>query len=141
MKKFKFTISGNQYDVQINDIEDNIADVEVNGTQYKVEIHQEVKKIAKTPRLVRKPVQKTPGEGEIQKRSSKAKAIKAPLPGTILSIAVKEGDTVTKGQTLMVMEAMKMENSINAEADGTVTAIKVSAGQSVLQDDVLVEIA
>ncbi|GET21735.1 MULTISPECIES: biotin/lipoyl-containing protein [Prolixibacter] len=141
MKKFKFTISGNQYDVQINDIEDNIADLEVNGTQYKVEIHQEAKKIAKTPKLVRKPVQKAPGEGEIQKRSSKAKAIKAPLPGTILSIAVKEGDTVTKGQTLMVMEAMKMENSIMAEADGTVAAIKVSAGQSVLQDDVLVEIA
>lgn len=141
MKKFKFTISGNQYDVQINDIEDNIADLEVNGTQYKVEIHQEVKKIAKTPKLVRKPVQKAPGEGEIQKKSAKAKAIKAPLPGTILSIAAKEGDTVTKGQTLMVMEAMKMENSIMAEADGTVAAIKVSAGQSVLQDDVLVEIA
>lgn len=140
MKKFKFTISGNQYDVQINDIEDNIADLEVNGTQYKVEIHQEVKR-NKTPKLVRKPVQKAPGEGEIQKRSSKAKAIKAPLPGTILSIAVKEGDTVTKGQTLMVMEAMKMENSIMAEADGTVAAIKVSAGQSVLQDDDLVEIA
>ncbi|GET33920.1 acetyl-CoA carboxylase biotin carboxyl carrier protein subunit [Prolixibacter bellariivorans] len=140
MKKFKFTISGNQYDVQINDIEDNIADLEVNGTQYKVEIHQEVKR-NKTPKLVRKPVQKAPGEGEIQKKSSKAKAIKAPLPGTILSIAVKEGDTVTKGQTLMVMEAMKMENSIMAEADGTVAAVKVSAGQSVLQDDVLVEIA
>jgi glutaconyl-CoA/methylmalonyl-CoA decarboxylase subunit gamma len=140
MKKFKFTISGNQYDVQINDIEDNIADLEVNGTQYKVEIHQEVKR-NKTPKLIRKPVQKAPGEGEIQKRSSQAKAIKAPLPGTILSIAVKEGDTVTKGQTLMVMEAMKMENSIMAEADGTVAAIKVSAGQSVLQDDVLVEIA
>lgn len=140
MKKFKFTISGNDYDVQINDIEDNIADLEINGTQYKVEIHQEVKK-TKTPKLVRKPVQKTPGEGEIKKKSSTAKAIKAPLPGTIISIAVKEGDTVTKGQTLMVMEAMKMENSIMAESDGTVTAIKVSAGQSVLQDDVLVEIA
>ncbi|GET28273.1 biotin/lipoyl-containing protein [Prolixibacter sp. SD074] len=140
MKKFKFTISGNQYDVQINDIEDNIADLEVNGTQYKVEIHQEVKR-NKTPKLVRKPVQKAPGEGEIRKMSSKAKAIKAPLPGTILSIAVKEGDTVTKGQTLMVMEAMKMENLIMAEADGTVAALKVSAGQSVLQDDVLVEIA
>jgi len=140
MKKFKFTISGNQYDVQINDIEDNIADLEVNGTQYKVEIHQEVKK-TKTPKLVRKPVQHTPGEGEIKKKSSAAKAVKAPLPGTIISIAVKEGDTVTKGQTLLVMEAMKMENNILAESAGTVTSIKISAGQSVLQDDVLVEIA
>ena len=141
MKKFKFTISGDQYDVQINDIEDNIADVEVNGTQYKVEIHQEVKKIAKTPKLVRKPVQQAPGEGEIKKKSSSAKAVKAPLPGTIINVTVKEGDTVTKGQTLLVMEAMKMENNILAESDGTVTSIKVSAGQSVLQDDVLVEIA
>ena len=141
MKKFKFTISGDQYDVQINDIEDNIADVEVNGTQYKVEIHQEVKKIAKTPKLVRKPVQQAPGEGEIKKKSSAAKAVKAPLPGTIINVTVKEGDTVTKGQTLLVMEAMKMENNILAESDGTVTSIKVSAGQSVLQDDVLVEIA
>jgi biotin carboxyl carrier protein len=138
MKKFKFTISGYNYEVQINDFDDNIADIEVNGTPYKVEVHQEVK-TTKTPKLVRKPVVKKPGEGQIRKSGSSGNVVKAPLPGTIMSIAVKEGDSVTKGQTLLVMEAMKMENNVLAESDGTVSAIKIVAGDAVLQDDVLIE--
>lgn len=140
MKKFKFTISGSDYDVQVNDIEDNIADVEVNGTSYKVQLHQEVKQ-TKTPKLVRKPVTKKPGEGQIQKSTTGGTTIKAPLPGTVISIDVNEGDTVTKGQTVMTMEAMKMENNVMSDVAGTVQSIKVNTGDSVLQDDILIVIA
>lgn len=140
MKRYKFTISGNQYDVHLKDIEDNIAELDVNGTIYEVEIHGEVK-TSKTPKLIRKPVQQMPGEGQIKKTESTGKhKVTAPLPGTILKINVSVGDTVTEGQNLMVMEAMKMENQVQTQKAGEITAIKVNVGDSVLQDDVLIEI-
>ena len=140
MKKYKFTIRGTNYDVHLKDIEDNIAELDVNGTIYEVEIHGEVK-ISKTPKLIRKPVEKMPGEGQIKKKESGGKhKVTAPLPGTILKISVSVGDTVAEGQNIMVMEAMKMENQIQTGKGGEVTAIKVNVGDSVLQDDVLIEI-
>ncbi len=138
MKKFKFTISGSEYDVEILDIENNIAEIEVNGTKYEVEIAQDVK-TPKTPRLVRKPVEQKPGEGQIVKQSStEGKAVKAPLPGTIFKLNVAVGDTVSKGQVLLIMEAMKMENNVLADDGGIVKAVKVKEGDTVLQDDVLI---
>jgi biotin carboxyl carrier protein len=137
MKKFKFTINGNKYDVEITDIEENVAKLEVNGTQYEVELHEEVKK-TKTPTIVRSAVQ---NKKEIEKNESKAGSkIKAPLPGTILKVNVKVGDEVKKGDVLMVMEAMKMENNVLAETGGTIKALEVKEGDSCLQGDTLVEI-
>jgi biotin carboxyl carrier protein len=136
MKKFEFTIRGNKYKVEIKDIEDNIATLEVNGTSFEVEIHKEMKK-AKTPKLVRNEVKLKPGEGLIT-RSEKGKIIKSPLPGNIMKINVTEGDKVSKGDVLLVMEAMKMENNVLAEKEGIIKEIKVSEGQAVLQDDVLI---
>ncbi|MCG8581088.1 MAG: biotin/lipoyl-binding protein, partial [Bacteroidales bacterium] len=139
MKKFSFTIRGNKYDVHLKDLEENIAQLEVNGTNYEVEIHQEVKK-AKTPKLVRKEIQRKPGEGFITKKDGgKAIKVNAPLPGNIFKVLVNEGDTVKKGDVLLVMEAMKMENNVLAEKDGTIASIKVSVGDAVLQNDVLIE--
>ncbi|MGQ8335268.1 acetyl-CoA carboxylase biotin carboxyl carrier protein [Sunxiuqinia sp. A32] len=140
MKKFKFTISGDEYDVHLQDIEENIATIEVNGTKYEVEVKREIK-ASKTPKLVRKPVVQQPGEGQIKKSQSSGVAIKAPLPGTILKINVAVGDEVKEGQNLLVMEAMKMENQVLAEKAGQVSAIKVKEGDAVLQDDVLIEIS
>lgn len=141
MKKYKFTIRGNDYDVHLKDIEDNVAELDVNGTIYEVEIHGEVK-TTKTPTLIRKPVEKMPGEGQIKKKASTGKhKVTAPLPGTILKISVAVGDVVTEGQNVMIMEAMKMENNINTEKEGTVIKILVNAGDTVLQNDVLIEIA
>lgn len=141
MKKYKFTISGDQYDVHIKDIEDNIASIEVNGTKYEVVIQGEVKS-TKTPKLVRKPVVQQPGEGLIKKQQSGGgMAVKAPLPGTIFKINVAVGDQVKSGDKLLVMEAMKMENQILAEKDGQISTIKVKEGDAVLQDDVLLEIS
>ena len=139
MKKFSFTIRGNKYDVHLKDLEENIAQLEVNGTSYEVEIHQEVKK-AKTPKLVRKEIQRKPGEGFITKKDGgKTIKVNAPLPGNIFKVLVNEGDTVKKGDVLLVMEAMKMENNVLAEKDGTIASIKVSVGDAVLQNDVLIE--
>ncbi|HKJ80066.1 MAG TPA: biotin/lipoyl-containing protein [Prolixibacteraceae bacterium] len=140
MKKYKFNISGNDYDVHIKDIEENIAELDVNGTIYKVEIKSEVR-ASKTPKLIRKPVEKMPGEGQIRKKEPTGKhAITAPLPGTILKLNVAVGDVVTEGQNVLVMEAMKMENQVQSTKGGEVLAVKVNPGDSVMQDDVLIEI-
>jgi len=138
MKKFNFTIKGNKYFTQIKEIEGNIAEIEVNGTQYKVEIEQDIKP-TKTPRLVRKAVVSKPGEGSVPSGPSVG-AVTAPLPGNIFKILVKEGDVIKSGDNLLIMEAMKMENDIKAEKSGTIAAIKVSEGDSVLQGAVLIEL-
>ncbi|MEE4196015.1 MAG: biotin/lipoyl-containing protein [Bacteroidales bacterium] len=141
MKKFKFTIRGNDYEVEVKDYEDNIAIVEVNGTQYEVEIHQKELKTTKTPKLVRSSVPVDRKDSKIKKTvSSRATSLKAPLPGNIFKILKKEGDEVKKGDTIMIMEAMKMENNIQSEKDGKITSIKVKEGDAVLQNDVLAEI-
>lgn len=140
MKKYKFRISGNDYDVHLKDIEDNIAEIDVNGTLYEVEIRSEVK-TSKTPKLIRKAVEQKPGEGQITKKQSSGKhTVTAPLPGTILKINIAVGDTVTEGQNLLIMEAMKMENQVQTGKGGEIIAIKVNVGDTVLQDDVLIEI-
>ncbi len=137
MKKYKFNIGGNEYNVEILTFEDNVAEIEVNGTQYFVQLEQEIK-TPKTPKLVRATA---PPPKEMKPlASAKVSLVKAPLPGTILQVKVSVGDQVKKEQTLMVMEAMKMENNILAEKDGTVKTIKVSVNDTVLQGDVLIEI-
>lgn len=142
MKKFKFTINGNNYEVEIQGIEDNIAKVEVNGTMYDVQIHKDLK-VSKTPTLVRAEApQPTRKETKIPRVISKTTnmAIKAPLPGTIISVLVNAGDKVTMGQKLLTMEAMKMENNVLSEKDGIVRNVNVKPGMTVAQNDVLVEI-
>ena len=137
MKNFKFTIKGRIYDVDILEIENNIAKIEVNGTVYEVEVHKEVKE-TKTPTIVRHniPFSKEPKS----LTASKITKIIAPLPGNIMQIFVKEGDNVEKEAKLLMMEAMKMENTILAEKKGIIKRINVSSGDSVLQGDTLIEI-
>lgn len=144
MKKYKFTIQGNTYQVDILSVEDNIAELEVNGSHYSVDIHEEKRKSTKTPKLVRKPVVPSSESDKAktskpQVRSSTA-AVKAPLPGTILEIKVKVGDKVKFGDNLLIMEAMKMENNISSDRDGIVKALKVNVGDSVLEGDTLLEV-
>ncbi len=138
MKKFKFTINGNKYDAEIKDFEDNIVKIEVNGTSYKIELDKEIK-TSKTPKLVRADVAPKQETNPL-KRSSDLAIIKSPLPGSILQVFVKKDDTVKKGDTLLVLEAMKMENNILAEKSGTIKSINCSVGDTVLQGAVLVEI-
>ena len=143
MKKFQFTIRGNKYDVELLNLEDNVAQVDVNGTIYEVEIHKEIK-TPKTPKLIRQQVIPS-GESDKAKTSKPTEKkglglIKAPLPGTILEIKVKTGDVVKSGDNLLVMEAMKMENNIKADREGKIEVISVNAGDTVLEGDTLIEI-
>ena len=142
MKEYKYKINGNLYNVVIGDIEDNIAHVEVNGTHYTVEMEKKPK-AAPAPKPVARPVAKpaaapAPASAPASKPAAAKSGVKSPLPGVILDIKVKEGDEVKKGQTVIILEAMKMENSINADKDGKVTAINVSKGESVLEGTDLV---
>lgn len=137
MKKFKFKVRGNKYEANINKFENNIVDIDINGTNYKVEIEQEIAK-AKTPRLIRAKVPVNTDDAKI--KSSAGSLVKAPLPGTIMKLNVKLGDNINAGDTLLIMEAMKMENNIQAETSGKIKSISVKEGDSVLQDDILLEI-
>jgi len=137
MKKYSFSINGNNFEVDIKAVEGNHARLEVNGESYNVEIHREVKQV-KTPVLVRSQVKEVPKD--IEKKTGGPKTeIKSPLPGIIVKIFVSKGDEVKKNQKLFSLEAMKMENEIKAERDGVIENIKAKEGQSVLQDEVVME--
>jgi biotin carboxyl carrier protein len=135
MKQFKYTINGSVYNVTVNKVEDTIAEVEVNGTPYKVLMDKPAKKQVVT---IKRPVQApttSSGTPVVSRPASSgsSKAVRSPLPGIILSIDCKVGDDVKKGQKLLVLEAMKMENAITADHDGKVAEIKVNRGDSVLE--------
>lgn len=143
MKKFKFTINGNQYETEVLNIEENIAEIEVNGTLYKVEVDKTMK-ATKTPKLVRQvAVPSTDSHPSVAKTSSPAGpkgagSIKSPLPGVILEMFVREGEEVKMGQKLLMLEAMKMENNIEADKAGKVVSILKHKGDSVMEGDVLI---
>lgn len=145
MKKFKFTINGNVYEVDIKNVDDNIAELEVNGTPYTVEVDKAIQS-TKTPKLVRPAsIPSTDSHPSVAKTSSPATPkgsghVKSPLPGVILELHVKVGDTVKAGQKLLILEAMKMENSIDSDKDGVVTAISVNKGDAVMEGDLLLTI-
>lgn len=146
MKKYKFTLNGGNYDVIIKGIEGDVAEMEVNGSSYSIKINEELK-TTKTPTLVRKEVETKPGVNRVAEKLApmpigarpSSKGLNSPLPGNILVINFKEGDTFQEGDVLMVMESMKMENNVLAERSGTVSKLNVQVGQAVLQDDVLLE--
>ena len=134
MKEYRYKINGNLYKVTVGDIEDNNVRVEVNGTPYTVELEKQNKPIIKPVVSTASTTPAAPPAAVTRPASVGSKSgIKSPLPGVILEIKVKEGDTVKRGQTLLVLEAMKMENDIKADRDGKVTAIKVSKGESILE--------
>lgn len=141
MKEYKYTINGTKYEVAIGDIVENIATVTVNGEEYKVEMEKEqepekkkvvVKPVAEAP----KGDEKKPAAGPVDAKN----AIKAPLPGVIIDIKVAVGDEVKAGDTVIVLEAMKMANNLTADRAGKVTAVCVGVGESVMEDTPLVVI-
>ena len=140
MKTYKFKIDGKDYCVTINGIEGKQADLTVNGVGYSVELENEV--AAPAAPAAPAPVQAAPAPAAPAKApSGPAVPVHSPLPGVIISIDVKEGQAVKKGQKVAVLEAMKMENEIQAEADGTVTAILVQKGDSVLEGAEILKLA
>ena len=151
MKKYSLKINGNQYEVKIDDVNEasTVAHVTVNGTKYDVEIEGGKGKPVSKPQVIAAPeatglsvTPKTPIATKPAAVAAPASGYKVtcPLPGTILAINVKEGDTVTAGQTVVVLEAMKMENNIDAERGGVVKQVLVAAGATVMEGNVLLVI-
>lgn len=136
MKEYKYKINGNEYSVVINSIEDGLADIEVNGTPYKVEILTEKKKASKPaikcPTVTAASVAAAPVVPAAS-AGGQGTGVKSPLPGVILDVCVQVGDEVKIGQKVAVLEAMKMENNINADRDGKIVAVKVNKGDSILE--------
>ena len=145
MKKFKFKIHGAEYDTEIISIEDNKAEISINGTIYEVEVDKELE-VSKTPKLMRSVAVPSTDIHPSQSKTANPTApkgagnVKSPLPGVILDIHVRENDTVKIGQKLITLEAMKMENNINADRDGKISLIKVSKGDSVMEGDIFIVI-
>jgi biotin carboxyl carrier protein len=142
MKEYKMKINGTEYNVDIKVVKDNVASLTINGAPYEVEVEgiktaptKVVNKGIQTPTMqsdepVAKPVS----------HSGSAVGLKSPLPGVILDLKVREGDAVKAGQTVLVLEAMKMENNIEADRDGVIEHIEAHKGDSVLEGDILLTI-
>ena len=139
MKTYKFKINGNGYEVAINSVEGQTASVTVNGTPYTVELENAPAAPAQAVPVQAVAAQTAPAQAPsaapvpVPAASGAGKAVTAPLPGVIIAVKVNVGDAVKAGQEVAVLEAMKMENSIEATHDGTVTAIHVAKGDSVLE--------
>ena len=145
MKEYKIKINGNKYNVTIDEVEGSAAKVEVNGTPFKVEFEKPISK-PKTISVVNRPVAAPAagvapaGKPAAAPAATGGATVNSPLPGVVLEVKVKDGDKVTKGQVIMILEAMKMENAIEAPCDGTVT-VKAQKGDSVLEGAPLAVIA
>ncbi len=151
MKEYKIKINGNEYAVTISNVEDRTATVNVNGTRYEVEVEgMSAPRATKTPKIVQQPTVAATSESHhpatartaspASTASATAGNIKSPLPGVVLDVLVHVGDSVKSGQQLMILEAMKMENNIDSDRDGTVKEIKARKGDAVLEGDVLITI-
>ena len=151
MSKYQYKVQGVDYEVEIEEVEGNIAKVNVNGIPFEVELQQPINP-AKHPTIVKPKVEAPKPAVQAAAPAAAAApvqaaapagagtALKAPLPGTISSINVKVGDTVAVGDVVIVLEAMKMQNNIEAENSGTVTSITVNQGDSVMEGAVLLTI-
>ena len=136
MKEFNFVIDGHKYSTSVNEIGNNLAEVTVNGTTFKVEIEKEEAAPSAAPRRSAA----APAAAAPAQQGGGVQAVKSPLPGSIVKVNVKAGDKVKAGDELLTMESMKMENSIKSEVSGIVKAVLVEPGKNVMQDDKLLEI-
>lgn len=147
MAKYQYTVEGTDYDVEILEVEDNVAKVTVNGAAFEVELKQALKPTTRPIKQVVAPAPKpaaAPAPVAAAAPAAPAGAgakVEAPLPGTITDVKVNVGDKVKAGDTLVVLEAMKMQNNIEAENDGEVTSVLVKIGDSVMEGAPLVTIA
>ena len=147
MNKYQYKVQGVDYDVEIVDVEGNIAKVSVNGIPFEVELKEPIKASHMPKRPVVKPAAAPAAAAPVAAAPKAEKPaagagtkIKAPLPGTITEMKVKVGDTVKSGDTVVVLEAMKMQNNIEAECGGTVTSVLVNPGDTVMEGDTLITI-
>jgi biotin carboxyl carrier protein len=153
MNKYQYKVKGIDYEVEIAEVEGNIAKVNVNGIPFEVELQKPIN-AAKHPTMntpkvqvsqpaPAKPVaapQTTAPAPQPAASAGAGSPIKAPLPGTITDIRVQVGQQVGVGETVVVLEAMKMQNNIEAETAGKVISINVKQGDTVMEGSVLLTI-
>ena len=150
MNKYQYKVQGVDYDVEIEEVEGNVAKVVVNGIRFDVELKQPINPTS-TLKKVRVEAPKPVARPSVAPAAAAAPApapaaagagspIKAPLPGTIIELKVNVGDTVKQGDVGLVLEAMKMQNNIESEYNGTVTSITVKQGETVMEGAVLLTI-
>lgn len=145
MKEYKFKINGNDYKVAVDAVENGVAKVSVNGTNYNVELGEDMgaPKAVKPVQVAKATYQASPQAAPAKvdpapATSSSASPLKSPLPGVILDVRVREGDAVKEGQLVMILEAMKMENNIDAHKSGVIKSIMKRQGDSVMEGDTLI---
>lgn len=152
MKEFKFKINGVDYTASVEEIENGKANVTVNGQTYQVETEKKAvapkaapkAAPAAAPAAPKAAPAAAPAAAPVAPKAAPVAGgvqVKSPLPGSVIKVVAKEGTAVKKGDTLLLLESMKMENPILAEQDGTVAQVAVAEGQSVMQDDLLVVLA
>ena len=136
MKEFSFKINGQEYKTTVEEKDGGKAEVTVNGKKYDVELPANAKKATATaaPKAAAAPAA---GAAKAAQTGG-GMQVKSPLPGSIIKVLVSVGQAVKKGDTLLTLESMKMENTVAAECDGTVKQVAVQPGQNVMQDDLLV---
>ena len=141
MKEYNYKVKGVSYNVKINSIEENIAKVEVNGIGFDVELEKPVAQPKPVVRAVAAPVKTVEAPKEaLEAVETGVLAVRSPLPGTVNDIKVTVGQEVKAGETVVVLEAMKMENNIDAERGGKVLEIKVAKGDTVMEGAILITI-
>ena len=143
MSKYQYKVNGADYTVEIGEIEGAIAQVTVNGKQFEVELPAPVKAPTRVKRVEATPAAPAPAPERAKKPKAAAGSgtkVLAPLPGTITEMKVAVGDSVRKGDTVVILEAMTMQNNIEAECDGTITSVLVSRGDTVMEGAALVTI-
>ena len=152
MNKYQYKVQGVDYDVEIEEVEGNIAKVNVNGIRFDVEMKQPInpastlKKVhVQAPKPVSRPsvapaAQASPAPQATPVPAGAGSPVKAPLPGTITEVKVNIGDTIKVGDVVIVLEAMKMQNNIESEYEGTVTSITTKQGETVMEGAVLMTI-
>jgi biotin carboxyl carrier protein len=154
MNKYQYKVQGVDYDVEIEEVEGNVAKVNVNGIRFDVELKQPInptstlKKVhVEAPKPVARPsvtpvaaAPAAPTAPATAAPTGSGSPVKAPLPGTIIELKVNVGDVVKQGDVVLVLEAMKMQNNIESEYDGTVTSISVKQGETVMEGAVLLTI-
>lgn len=151
MRTYSYTINGARYDVTIESLRDQVAKLNVNGVAFDVEIlgaplsEGDLPEVAAAaapaaPVAAASKAESAPAAPAAKGAAGAGEPVNAPLPGVVTKVVVAAGQAVKKGDTVVVLEAMKMENNITAECDGTVTGICVAAGDSVLEGTTLLTI-
>ena len=140
-KEFSFKINGAEYKCAVEEIEAGLTEVTVNGKKYMVETEKPVAPAPKAAPAAAPKAAPAPAPAAKAAPAAAGAQVKSPLPGSVVKVCVNEGQDVKKGDTLLILESMKMENPILAEQDGKVAQVAVAAGQTVMQDDLLVVLA